>query len=414
METLSSSKICGRRIIDVYHFSKALLSFTHCGLFSCDGSTVELLKETRKGLESTFLFQCNICKSTVEVSTDDPHAQQIPINTAAVTGVISVGLGYSSLKEWCSTLNMSVMLESIYKKTEEKLMDSFYNIAMELMLAAGKEEESGGEGGEVDPEDNKAVISVIADGAWARRSNKSVFSANSGVACIIGKRTGKLLYLGVKNKYCCVCASKNPITPHVCYKNYNSISTAMESAIVVEGFVEEQSIQMHNLKYKYFIADGDSSTYKKICEAKPYGNNFFIEKIECKNHVLRNFVNRLREQSSKKHSSAGKAIPLLLRSVLKSNIQRLRTAIDCAVKYHRENNSSDNLKILRLQQDMKTLRITCSVIKKIVPLIFVKNKIWTRKLITFLKCKSVVCCPILYHSTIGLNISNKFDKKCHQ
>ncbi|XP_050504329.1 uncharacterized protein LOC126883127 [Diabrotica virgifera virgifera] len=55
----------------------------------------------------------------------------------------------------------------------------------------------------------------------------------------------------------------------------------MESAIVVEGF--KQSIQMHNLKYKYFIADGDSSTYKKMCEAKPYGNNFFIEKIECKN-----------------------------------------------------------------------------------------------------------------------------------
>uniref|UniRef100_A0A6P7H2F4 Uncharacterized protein LOC114346073 n=2 Tax=Diabrotica virgifera virgifera TaxID=50390 RepID=A0A6P7H2F4_DIAVI len=79
METLSPSKICGRRIVDVCHFSKALLSFPHCGLFSCDGSTVELLKETRKGLESTFLFQCNTCKSTVEVSTDDPYSQQIHI-----------------------------------------------------------------------------------------------------------------------------------------------------------------------------------------------------------------------------------------------------------------------------------------------------------------------------------------------
>ncbi|XP_050513105.1 uncharacterized protein LOC126889537 [Diabrotica virgifera virgifera] len=159
METLSPSKICGRRIVDVCHFSKALLSFPHCGLFSCDGTTVELLKETRKGLESTFLFQCNTCKSTVEVSTDDPYSKQTPVNTAAVTGVISIGLGYANLKEWCSTLNMPVMSETIYKKIEGKLMDNFYTTATELMLAAGKEEESlAREWGEVDPEDDKAVL----------------------------------------------------------------------------------------------------------------------------------------------------------------------------------------------------------------------------------------------------------------
>ncbi|XP_050500005.1 uncharacterized protein LOC126893444 [Diabrotica virgifera virgifera] len=95
------------------------------------------------------------------------------------------------------------------QENRRKAVDNFYNTATELMLAAGKEEESlAQEWGEVDPEDDKAVISVIADGAWARRSNKSIFSANSGVASIIGKRTGKLLYLGVKNKYCCVCVKK--------------------------------------------------------------------------------------------------------------------------------------------------------------------------------------------------------------
>uniref|UniRef100_A0A6P7G3P4 Uncharacterized protein LOC114337382 isoform X1 n=1 Tax=Diabrotica virgifera virgifera TaxID=50390 RepID=A0A6P7G3P4_DIAVI len=104
---------------------------------------------------------------------------------------------------------MPVMSETIYKKTDGKLINNFYNTATELMLAAGKKEESlARERVEVNPEDDKAVISVIADGAWARRSNKSIFSANSGVTCIIGKRTGKRLYLGVKNKYCCVCASK--------------------------------------------------------------------------------------------------------------------------------------------------------------------------------------------------------------
>lgn len=73
-------------------------------------------------------------------------------------------------------------------------------------------------------------------------------------ACIVGVRTKKILYIGVRNKYCCVCqASKkngNEIN-HLCYKNWNSPSTPMEADIIVDGF--KQSLTMHGLIYSQLI-----------------------------------------------------------------------------------------------------------------------------------------------------------------
>jgi len=83
------------------------------------------------------------------------------------------------------------------------------------------------------------------------------------------------LFIGVRNKYCSICqkACANNRDPpvHLCYKNWNGTSTAMEADIIVEGF--RQSITMHNIIYHKLIGDGDSSVLKKIMLAKPYGNN---------------------------------------------------------------------------------------------------------------------------------------------
>jgi hypothetical protein len=58
----------------------------------------------------------------------------------------------------------------------------------------------------------------------------------------------------------------------------------MESALVVEGF--KKSIEMHNLIYGRLIADDDRET-------APYG----AQKIKCKNHILRNFMSKIKEIS---------------------------------------------------------------------------------------------------------------------
>lgn len=83
-----------------------------------------------------------------------------------------------------------------------------------------------------------------------------------------------------------------PLPKHKCYKNWSESSTSMESDIIVEGF--NRSIEMHGLKFHKLIGDGDSSVHQKLLEARPYGT-LLIQKIECRNHMMRNFSKKIRE-----------------------------------------------------------------------------------------------------------------------
>lgn len=72
--------------------------------------------------------------------------------------------------------------------------------------------------------------------------------------------------------------------PSRCFKNYSGPSNGMEATNLAEGF--SKSIEMHNLNYQRFIADGDGST--EIIGTRPYAN-VIVVKINCRNHILRRF-----------------------------------------------------------------------------------------------------------------------------
>lgn len=95
----------------------------------------------------------------------------------------------------------------------------------------------------------------------------------------------------------CTCARSeahqiSPIPQHTCCKNWKGTSTSRETDIIVEGY--KRSVEMHNWKYHKLIGDGDSSVHRKLLEARRYGN-ILVEKIECRNHLLRDFSKRIRE-----------------------------------------------------------------------------------------------------------------------
>ena len=46
-----------------------------------------------------------------------------------------------------------------------------------------------------------------------------------------------------------------------------------------------RSIKKNKMRYTALVSDGDTNTYKAICNAKPYGDDIEIIKIECVNHV---------------------------------------------------------------------------------------------------------------------------------
>lgn len=162
-------------------------------------------------------------------------------------------------------------------------------------------------------------------------------------AIILGAETKKPLFVGIRNKYCCVCRSasyqKTETPPHSCYMNYNGPSTGMEQDIIVEGF--RQSVNQHGLIYKYYVGDGDSSVYARIVERVSYGRD--VVKMECANHVCRNFHTHLRKLSADK-----KSFPLDVRKFLTqgrpSAIERLVKGVRSAIK---ECGRTGNLDLLK-------------------------------------------------------------------
>lgn len=165
----------------------------------------------------------------------------------------------------------------------------------------------------------------------------------------MGYETRKVLFLGVRNKYCCICArahTKN-LQPkdHRCFKNWSGSSSGMEADIIVEGF--SNSVSMHGVKYAKVVGDGDSNVYKKVLDANPY-HNIRIEKIECKNHLLRNACNRLQSicRDSKNKN-------VLLRKIIGNRILRIRTAVTMAVLYRKgETSKTEQQKITELRNDI--------------------------------------------------------------
>jgi hypothetical protein len=83
---------------------------------------------------------------------------------------------------------------------------------------------------------------------------------------------------------------------------------------------------------------------KKIIEARPY-NNITVEKIECTNHLLRNFCKKLRGVVS------DRIFNLKDRKLLEGRILRLRVGITKTVQHHK-NNEHKNAAIKLLRRDI--------------------------------------------------------------
>lgn len=171
----------------------------------------------------------------------------------------------------------------------------------------------------------------------------------------MGAKTGKVLFVASRNKYCPICsraASKNiTVREHNCFRNWKGSSTSKETDIILEGF--KQSIEMHKLKYVRLVGDGDSSVYKKISVEKPYGSRVAVKKIECTNHLLRNYCSKLRDLTTKRLSSSNKLVSPQLRKLLLSNIERLRIGIRTAINYRRKEEKSLNQQMELLVNDIK-------------------------------------------------------------
>ena len=233
------------------------------------GECIILTGEKCNGLASILCWKCTGCDQEMSFSTSTKVAgtkgnQYWTSNLAAVWGQMVTGGGFNPLEEAMSTLGNPVMSKQSFMLTERQIGDWWWSSLQESMKAAGKEEK------QFAMEQNSyhqgiPAITVIVEGGWSKRTHKHSYNALSGVGVIFGKHTGKLLYIGVRNKLCAACVHNSKTqkkTTHICFKNWNGASASMEPDIIVEGF--QKAKQQHGVRYIKFIGDGDSSVHAQL------------------------------------------------------------------------------------------------------------------------------------------------------
>lgn len=347
---LENAPIEGNFIINFgYFFEQLHAKFDNHSALNCNFRDIVVIGKKTNGLKTTFKFQCRECHYSADVCTESSEPKTLSINEGAVAGSILTGIGYSQMEEIMAAMNIKNMSYTKYKNVHDKLSDAFETAAKKSMKEAGEEERKLAIERK-DIVDKIPHIAVVADGSWMKRSYRTgKYDSSSGAGVICGVHTNKVLHIGIRNKFCATCnrAEKLEKTPskHKCYKNWNSnrSSTSMEADAIAEGF--KSSLSQHGLIYSKLIADGDSSVYKKIRETNPY-KSICVEKIECKNHLLRNLMGKIKQISAMK-GRFGK-----LRQVFESRSLKIRNAITKAVKHHINQNTSMKDKIILLKRDI--------------------------------------------------------------
>lgn len=129
-----------------------------------------------------------------KIYSKDPEGKDLNINMSITSATINIGQGYSQLEEFAAILDMPCSNYS-YQKYYEKLNGHLFDISLdEIKLAGVEEAKLAVQKGEVGDQ-GRALITVVADGAWSKRSYEINYNASSGVTSILGYRTKKNVYL---------------------------------------------------------------------------------------------------------------------------------------------------------------------------------------------------------------------------
>ncbi|KAJ8893385.1 hypothetical protein PR048_005976 [Dryococelus australis] len=95
--------------------------------------------------------------------------------------MITTGGGYSQLEEFCAALNMPCIARNSCSAYHGQVSESIHQSAWKLMSEAAKEEaELAIEARDID-KDGNPIVTVVADGAWGKRSYKSKYDSLSRV-----------------------------------------------------------------------------------------------------------------------------------------------------------------------------------------------------------------------------------------
>ena len=178
------------------------------------------------------------------------------INARALIGFREIGCGFAAMQTFSSIMNMKCLSSFAFIQLNKKVMVAYKSAAESSMETAAKEVKR------IDIVKNLPCTRVSIDGSWQKRGHASlhgVVTSISGDKCIDSE---------VKSRHCFGCKmwENKKDSPeyelwkidHDCQINHEKSSGAMESGGAVEIF--NRSITKHNLIYKEYLGDGDTSS----------------------------------------------------------------------------------------------------------------------------------------------------------
>ena len=263
-------KLVGSRIMSLENLAHDITRLSEHSA-KCKGVCHIVQEVRREGLASILLAECDKCnnkfhlESSTKVMGSGSKKTRYAVNVGAVLGQMATGGGHSRLNETAAVLNLPGMSKNTFISIEAQIGQAWEAQLTEEIKKAGEQLKKIATEKQ-DTFEGVPAISVTIDGGWSKRSHKHSYNAKSGVAVVIGNATKKLLYLGVRNKYSCICtvAANKGIPPkeHKCFRNWDGSSRAMETDMIVEGFKAAES--MHGLRYMRMTGDGDSSVLANV------------------------------------------------------------------------------------------------------------------------------------------------------
>ncbi|XP_014483532.1 PREDICTED: uncharacterized protein LOC106749019 [Dinoponera quadriceps] len=293
----------GYRMIDFLTVFTAISQVVVCKKCKSD---VEFTETGNRGLGFKIVITCKECDK-VFVPSCSFIDKAYEINRRIILAMRLIGVGLHGIHKFCAFMDLPrPIFHSFYDSVVKCIHGGAEIICEQSMKRAAQEEK-----GKTDESSNSGGIAVSGDGSWRKREFSSLF----GFVSLIGWKTGKVVDVSVKCKYCKACEFwktkegtakyEEWLETHAdeCQANHEGSSGLMEVNAVCEMFQRSESL--HNLKYTSYIGDGDSKTYTGIVNSSPYGDSI-VQKKECIDHVQKRMGTHLRNLKKKTKGLGGK------------------------------------------------------------------------------------------------------------
>ncbi|CAH0394960.1 unnamed protein product [Bemisia tabaci] len=230
------------------------------------------------GLNAMVNVVCGRCEFSVRKQNSvSLPSKNSDINVRLVYGMRCIGKGEESAKMLCGILNLRS--PPSFKRYTKVLTEATKSVCQESMRQAAEDA--------VEENEGSRDLTCSFDGTWQKRGHCS----QNGVITVIS--AGKVLDISIFSKYCrCPKRLEREHLP-TCCANFEGSSGKMETHGVMELYQRSQAL--YNVRYKFYLGDGDSSAFSTIEELKPYGDECVPVKQECVGHVQKRMGTRLRK-----------------------------------------------------------------------------------------------------------------------